>query len=139
MLVFFACSGLAQTTVGTGSIVGTIVDPSGAVVGGAKVAITNVATGHVINLTTNSSGAYNCAALIPGSYKVRVTTKGFRTTEIGLTVLVGNTATGNVKLEIGLESQVVEVHGSSVQVNTEQATVQGVLSAEQIENCILLA
>jgi hypothetical protein len=134
LLVFFACSGFAQTTVGTGSIVGTIVDPSGAVVDAAKVAITNVATGHVINLTTNSSGAYNSGALIPGIYKVRATTKGFRTTEIGLTVLVGNTATGNVKLEIGLESQIVEVQGSTVQVNTEQATVQGVLSAEQIEN-----
>ena len=134
LLVCFACSGFAQTTVGTGSIVGTIVDPSGAVVDAAKVAITNVATGHVINLTTNSSGAYNSGALIPGNYKVRATTKGFRTTEIGLTVLVGNTATGNVKLEIGLESQIVEVQGSTVQVNTEQATVQGVLSAEQIEN-----
>jgi len=134
LLVFFACSLLAQTTVGTGSIVGTIVDPSGAVVDAAKVAITNVATGHVINLTTNSSGAYNSGALIPGNYKVRATARGFRTTEIGLTVLVGNTATGNVKLEIGLESQIVEVQGSSVQVNTEQATVQGVLSAEQIEN-----
>jgi hypothetical protein len=134
LLVCFACSGFAQTTVGTGSIVGTIVDPSGAVVDAAKVAITNVATGHVINLTTNSSGAYNSGALIPGIYKVRATTKGFRTTEIGLTVLVGNTATGNVKLEIGLESQIVEVQGSTVQVNTEQATVQGVLSAEQIEN-----
>ena len=134
MLVFFACAALAQTTVGTGSIVGTIVDPSGAVVGGARVTITDVATGHVISLMTNSSGAYNSGALIPSNYKVRATAKGFRTTEIGLTVLVGNTATGNLKLEIGLENQVVEVQGSTVQVNTEQATVQGVLSADQIEN-----
>ena len=134
MLVLFVGAALAQTTVGTGSIVGTIVDPSGAVVGGARVTITDVATGHVISLVTNSSGAYNSGALIPSNYKVRATAKGFRTTEVGLTVLVGNTATGNLKLEIGLENQVVEVQGSTVQVNTEQATVQGVLSADQIEN-----
>ena len=49
----------AQTTVGTGSIVGTVTDPSGAVVSNAKVTITNTATGQVIEQTTNSSGAYN--------------------------------------------------------------------------------
>ncbi|MGD0183086.1 MAG: carboxypeptidase-like regulatory domain-containing protein, partial [Terriglobales bacterium] len=56
-----SCSlvGLAQTTVGTGSIVGTVTDPSSAVLGGAKVTITNLATGHVMTLTTNSSGAFN--------------------------------------------------------------------------------
>jgi len=59
MLVLFTFPGFAQTTVGTGSIVGTIVDPSGAVVNGAKIATTNVATGQVINQTTNSAGAYN--------------------------------------------------------------------------------
>jgi hypothetical protein len=134
MLFLLAYPGFTQTTVGTGSIVGTVVDPSGAVVSGAKVTITNVATGQTINLTTNSAGAYNSGALIPGSYKSRVADKGFHTAEIGLTVLVGNTANGNVTLEIGQENQIIEVQASSVQVNTEQATVQGVLNAEQIEN-----
>jgi hypothetical protein len=124
----------SQSTVGTGSIVGVVSDPSGAVVSGAKVAITNVATGQVINLTTNSSGAYNSGTLAPGSYKVLVTAKSFHATELRLTVQVGNTANGNVKLEIGQENQIVEVQASAVQVNTEQATVQGVLNAEQIEN-----
>ncbi len=54
--------------------------------------------------------------------------------ETPVTVLVGNTATVNAKLQIGQESQVIEVLGSAVRVNTEQATVQGVLNAEQIEN-----
>lgn len=125
---------LAQTTVGTGSIVGQVVDPSGAVINGAKVVITNVATGRVINLTANTAGAYNSGALVPGNYKVLVSAKSFRSTELQLTVLVGNTANGNVKLEIGQENQIVEVQASAVQVNTEQATVQGVLNAEQIEN-----
>ena len=125
---------LAQTTVGTGSIVGTVTDPSTAVLSGAKVTITNLATGHVMTLTTNSSGAFNSGALIPGDYKVQVGARGFRQMETPVTVLVGNTATANAKLQLGQESQVVEVQGSAVQVNTEQATVQGVLNAEQIEN-----
>ena len=124
----------AQTTVGTGSIVGTVSDPSGAVVNGADVTITNLTTGQIIRLTTNSSGAFNSGALIPGDYKTRISSKGFNSAEVLTTVLVGNTATVNVTLPIGQENQVVEVQGSTVQVNLEQASVQGVLNAQQIEN-----
>jgi hypothetical protein len=49
-------------------------------------------------------------------------------------VQVGNEATFNAQLQVGQESQIVEVQGSSIQVNTEQSTVQGVLSSAQIEN-----
>jgi hypothetical protein len=125
---------MSQSTVGTGSVLGVVSDPSGAVVSGAKVAITSVSTGRVVNVTTNSSGAYNSGALVPGIYKVLVSAKSFSSVELQLTVLVGNTANGNVKLQIGQENQVVEVQATSVQVNTEQATVQGVLNSEQIEN-----
>jgi hypothetical protein len=123
-----------QSTVGTGSIIGSVTDPSGAVVAGAKVAITNIATGQTVNVTSNQAGAYNSGALIPGEYKVRIAAKGFETAETSLTVQIGNTANGNIKLQIGQENQTVEVQTSSVAVNTEQATVQGVLNAEQIEN-----
>jgi len=124
----------AQTTVGTGSIVGTVIDPSGAVVKGAKVTITNLATGQAIHLTTNYAGSFNSGALAPASYKTQVLAKGFATAELSLTVLVGNTATANVKLQVGRETQVIEVQASELRVNTEQPTVQGVLNAGQIEN-----
>jgi Carboxypeptidase regulatory-like domain len=125
---------LAQTTVGTGSIVGTVTDPSDAVISGAQITITNVATGQVIHLTTNSSGAFNSGALIPGDYDTRLAAKGFSPVEAPTTVLVGNTATVNATLQIGPEIQLVTVRGSALQVNKEQATVQGVLNAQQIEN-----
>ena len=124
----------AQTTVGTGSIVGTVSDPSGAVVSRVGVTITNLATGQVINLTTNSSGSFNSGALVPGNYKTLVSAKGFSSAEVSLTVLVGNTATANVSLQIGQQDQIIDVPGSAVRVNTEQATVQGVLNAYQIDN-----
>ena len=125
---------LAQTTISTGSIVGTVTDPSGAVVGAAKVTITNKATGQVIPTTTTSTGTYASGALAPGEYRVRVEGQGFKTTEFSVIVQVNTTSSGNVKLEVGQSAQVVEVQGVELSVNTEQATVQGVLTSEQIEN-----
>jgi hypothetical protein len=134
LALLLATGAFAQTTVGTGSIVGTVTDPTGALVSGAKVTVTNVGTSQAINLTSNSNGAFNSGALNPGSYKVLVTAKGFSAVDEMVVVQVGNTATLNAKLPIGRESQIVEVQGSEVAVNTEQAEVQGVLTSEQIEN-----
>ncbi len=124
----------AQTTVGTGSIIGVVNDPSGAVVGGASVTITNTATNLVIKVTSNSSGSYTSGALTPGDYRVQVSAKGFSTVNQTVPVQVGNTATANVSLPVGQESQVIEVQAGAAEVNTEQATVQGVLTRQQIEN-----
>jgi hypothetical protein len=60
--------------------------------------------------------------------------QGFKTTELGVTVQVNTTESGNIKLEVGQSAQVVEVEATELGVNTEQATVQGVLTSEQIEN-----
>ena len=124
----------AQATISTGSISGTVLDPSDAAVMGAQVAITNKDTGQALKFSTNSTGAYNSGGLIPGNYVVRIEAKGFKTTQVAVIVQVGVTSTANVKLEIGSEGTVVEVRGEAVSVNTEQPTVQGVLMAEQIES-----
>jgi Tol biopolymer transport system component len=125
---------LAQTTIGTGSIVGTVSDPSGAVISGAKVSITNTATGQVINLMTNSSGTFYSGALIPGNYMTQFSTEGFSPVEVTATVLLGNAATVNVTLQIRQERTVISVQDSAAIVNTEQPAVQGVLNELQIEN-----
>ena len=134
VLLLLSNSLVSQTTVATGSIVGTVTDPSGAVVPGAKVTITNSDTNEVTNLTSNSAGAFNSGALAPGNYKVQVSLKGFSTMSQNLVVQVGNTATVNAKLQVGQESTIVEVQGTTLAVNTEQSEVQGVLTSEQIEN-----
>jgi hypothetical protein len=123
----------AQTTISTGSIVGTVTDASGAVVPNAKVVIVGP-TGQTITSATSSQGGYSAGSLVPGTYKVRVEAKGFKTAQLALDVKVDNTANGSIKLEIGQESTVVDVEATEVQVNTEQATVQGVLNSTQIEN-----
>jgi hypothetical protein len=124
----------AQTTVGQGSIQGVITDPTGAVVNGAKVTISDKATGQTTTTFSSASGLYNSGGLIPGNYLVRVEGKGFKTSEFPAVVQVTVTTTGNVRLELGQEATVVEVQGAAVTVNTEQATVQGVLNGEQIDN-----
>jgi hypothetical protein len=129
-----ACPLFAQTTVGTGSIVGAVTDPSEAMIGGAKIKITNTATGQVVELTTNSSGSFNSGALTPGNYKVQISANGFGSVEASTIVLLGNTSTVNASLQIGPETHVVEVQSSEIRVNTEQPTVQGVLNEQQIEN-----
>ena len=69
-IFWFSPVSFAQSTISTGSIQGTVTDPSGAVLSGAKVTITNQGTGKSETLTTNSSGAYNSGPLSPGVYKV---------------------------------------------------------------------
>src|SRR5258707_7616828 len=124
----------AQSTVATGSIQGTVTDPNGAVVPNAAITIKNKATGQTSKLTSSSSGTYASGALIPGEYEVRIEAKGFHTQVLTVPVQVGNIASGSSKLTLGQSTEVVEVTGSAVAVNTEQATVQGVLSTQQIEN-----
>jgi len=92
------------------------------------------ATGQVIDLTSNSSGAFNSGALVPGNYKTQVSAVGFATVAVPVMVLVGNTATMNVVLRVGEQKTVIEVREDVARVNTDQATVQGVLNAQQIEN-----
>ena len=121
----------AQTSVSNGSISGTVTDDTGAVVPNAKITMTGP-TGQTIHAATSGEGTYSSGALIPGKYSVRVEAKGFKTTQMSVDVQVNNTANASVKLAIGQESTVVEVQSSEVAVNTEQAEVQGVLTASQI-------
>src|SRR5229473_306292 len=124
----------AQTTISTGSIQGTVTDPSGAVVSVARISIRNHGTNQVTETTTTSAGTYTSGALIPGQYTVRIEAKGFRTVELPVIVEVNTTVAGNAKLTLGQSAEVIEVQGSTLAVNTEQSTVQGVLTSQQIEN-----
>lgn len=123
-----------QATVGTGSIQGTVTDPQGAVIPSVTVTITSKETGRSFLTTTTSAGAYNSGALTPGTYVVRTTAPNFKTMEVSVVVEVGVISSGNVKLELGASTTIVEVTGQLVNVNTEQATIQGVVTQEQIEN-----
>jgi hypothetical protein len=122
-----------QTTISTGSIVGTVTDPSDALIAGAQITIRNRATGQIIHVTTNSAGTYNSGSLMPDDYLLQVSAKGFQTASVSVTVLVGNTTSRNIRLRVGTGTEAIEVSSSNLVVNTQQAMVQGVLSSQQIE------
>jgi hypothetical protein len=123
-----------QAGLSTGSIQGTILDPHGATVANAKIKITSKATGAKGSPEVTGTGTYNSGPLVPGEYVIRVEAPGFKAVEETMTVQVGNITPGTVTLEIGSENTVVTVEGSAVSVNTEQATIQGVVTSQQIEN-----
>jgi hypothetical protein len=124
----------AQAGQSTGSISGTILDPNGASVPNAKVTITSKATGQVTSPAVSSAGDYTSGPLTPGDYRLKVEASGFKAVEETITVQVGVISSGSARLELGSSATIVTVESSSVQLNTQQATVQGVMTTQQIEN-----
>ena len=95
----------------TGEILGTVLDPTGAVVSGAVVTVTNTSTGATRSLTSNSAGVYNAPALTPGIYSVRVTMKGFITNiRNNVEVAVGQQIRTDFSLQLGDVNQSVEIN-----------------------------
>lgn len=123
----------AQVSVSTGGISGSVTDPQGGTVPDAKVTVSNKSTGFNESFDTGSSGTFTSGGLAPGVYSIRVSAKNFKTYQTTVTVQVGQIASVNAKLELGDSSTVVEVTGSAIQVNSEQASVQDVLTAKDID------
>jgi hypothetical protein len=128
---------LAQTV--TGSIRGTITDPSGAIVPNAKITATNVATGVATNTTSNQAGEYSIRFLQIGQYKVTVAASGFQGSSYGpFSLEIDQTARIDVPLTIGAASDTVSVT-DQIQplLNTENATL-GLTITENTINSIPL-
>lgn len=107
-----------------GSITGLVTDPSGAVVPGAAVVITNVNTGVSSALKTNAEGYYTATSLIPGTYDISVSVTGFDSvTRRGITLDVAQDARIDIALIVGTTAQHIEVQGRSPLLQTEAATV----------------
>ena len=114
------CTPAFAQTLTTGAISGTVTDPTGAVVPGATVTVTNVDTGAVRTVHGNASGAYEVPQLNPGQYRVKVEVKGFRPEEVGpIAVAVSQVATVNIHLEVGRMTQLVEVAGQAAMIQVE--------------------
>ncbi|HEV2401578.1 MAG TPA: carboxypeptidase-like regulatory domain-containing protein [Candidatus Sulfotelmatobacter sp.] len=133
LTIEFSLQVLAQSTTATGSIQGTVTDQTGAVVAGAKITITNKGTTAAVHVRSSSAGMYTSGPTLPGDYSVRIEAKGFKTADLPVTIQLGVVSRGSVKLQSGPESEVVTVQGAEV-VNTQQPTVQGVLTGSWIED-----
>lgn len=131
--LLFAASGAAQT--GTASIVGTITDSAGAVIPGAQVTVTDVATNRQVVVKTDGSGAYLVPGLTPGTYTLRAEHANFETlSRQGIVLTVGEVAQINLSLKVGSVSQSVVVRGRQPLLQTVTSAISGVVTETQMEN-----
>jgi len=135
MLGSVPMSALAQTA-NTGAITGVVKDQSGAVVSGATVRATNVATGVVRTTTTNDSGIYELSSLTPAEYRVEVEAQGFaKYIQERVTVNVLSRVTVDPDLKPAGAAEQVTVTGESAPlVETTKTEVSGVIDQRQMEN-----
>src|SRR5882724_4367653 len=118
---------------GLGSIVGTVSDPSGSVLASATVKLREAGTGLTRTATTNSEGYFVISALKPSQYDMSVEMNGFRTfARKQVTLLADQTLTVNANLVVGSTSEVIEVSGDQVQVDTSTATIKQVIEQQRI-------
>lgn len=134
LLLLSSVSGTGHAQRVNGSIVGTVNDPSGAAVGGAKVTITDVNTQVSQTIETNSSGNYNAPNLPPGTYKVSTTMSGFATSErTGIELFVDSTQRIDMNLSTGTVTQTVDVTSGTLPVlQTETADTGRKLDAAPV-------
>lgn len=112
---------MAQSPVG--QILGTVHDPSGAVVVGATVTVTNVETGQEFKTTTNQAGDYLVRDLPPGSYAVIASSSGFADVALSLTLVAFQNARVDLTLQVGGTSETVTVSAAPPQVDTRSNTL----------------
>ena len=121
-LVLVALPVAAQTSLGT--IVGNVLDESGAAIPQVTVTITNEATSAVRTVTSNEAGSYTVPALPPGLYTVAAELKGFRSVVVShLKLEVNQTLRSDLALKVGEVTERVEVSGVAVQLQTDSSTV----------------
>ncbi|HET6220322.1 MAG TPA: TonB-dependent receptor [Acidobacteriaceae bacterium] len=135
MVSFFFFVSLAAGQGVSGRLQGTIQDPSGAVITGAHVVVTNQDTGQSVALTSNDQGTYLADLLSPGTYRVEVDAPGFQKVVSNANVVtVDNVARVDVTLQPGTASQSVEVTGANPLVNTTGSSLGEVLSTHEINS-----
>ena len=133
VLVLVGVGAYAQTF--RGAINGTVSDPSGAVVAGADVKATEIATGVVHGTLTTTGGEFAFQDLPLGAYRVTVTVKGFQQTNVeNVTVTAGNVYTVPVKLTMGRETTAVEVSAAALEVDTTTTTQSDTITTRALQD-----
>jgi len=133
MAAWLIPTAFAQTI--TASLAGTVRDPSGAVVPGAKVQVVNTATNATRSLETGPDGRFVAPSLPPGSYSVIVTAAGFKRAErAGIELRVNQAAEIEVIMEVGGVTETVEITAEPPLLDTASAGVGHVIGTQSIVN-----
>lgn len=136
LLFLFVPSHAVSQSATSGAVLGTVTDPQQAALVGAKVELLNTATSETQAQTTNSNGQYIFATVVPGTYKITVTMKGFRTSTMqNFAVEVAKSYAIDIRMELGEIAEVVQVEaGAQVELQTTDSTVGNVLPASEIQS-----
>src|SRR5262252_1012465 len=122
---FSLCCLFAQTF---GEVTGRVTDPSGAVIPGASITLTNVNTSGVRNVVTTEPGTYTFASIPPGSYRMRTELPGFKTAvSEPFEVQVQQVVRLDVVLQVGQVSETVEVAAAADLLQAETASIGAVV------------
>jgi Carboxypeptidase regulatory-like domain len=132
-LTFFVFAAQGQTF--RGAINGTVADPTGAVIAGAKVVATDIGTNIAHNTVTTNSGEFSFQDIPTGKYSVTVTAAGFQQTTVSnIGVEAGTVFTVPVKLSVGQQASVVEVSAAALQVDTTTSTQSDTIPSTSIQD-----
>jgi hypothetical protein len=134
VMAFSAVSAFGQAQAGSGQIVGTITDPQGAAISGAKVKAVNKQTGLTGNATSSDEGLFRILLLPPGNYEVTVEAAGFSKATANVEVTVGRTAELKLPLATSGVQETVTVTAGAVQVQTTRSEADAVIGERAIEN-----
>jgi Outer membrane receptor proteins, mostly Fe transport len=131
MLLLFAVGAVAQ--VSTASITGTVTDPAGAVIPGAQIVLTNVATNVELRTQTNETGLYRFQNVTIGRYTLSASAEGFGTRRLEpFNLQVGQLATMDFVLTVGAVSETVTVAAAAAQVQSSSAELGTVIEQKQV-------
>ena len=134
MLVLTIVAAHAQGTA-TGTILGTVNDPSGAIVGGASVQVRNLGTGLTRTTMTDDQGRYRVPELNIGEYEVSATLPGFQTAvRTGITLTVGAQLVVDFQLNVGQQAETVLVNEQVSSVETQSTAVGVLVESKQIRD-----
>ncbi len=122
-----------------GIVRGTITDPNGAPITGAKVTVTDTARGTSVSISTNGDGFYQVNYLLSGKYKVTVDAGGFKKlVRENVLVEIGNTIQVDMPLEIGGSTETVTVTTEIQPLNTESGSISQTIDAKRINELPLV-
>ncbi len=142
LFVLALCAGAAYAQGGgSGELTGQVTDPTGAVVSGVEVKLTNSATAAVRTTITTSDGIYRFSALpVVGTYTLEVAPKGFKSVKVqNVVISVGTITARDVKLEVGASTEQVTVEAGAQIVQTEDSSISQLIDRRVWENLPLQA
>jgi hypothetical protein len=115
------------------TVTGIVTHQTGATVAGAKIVLTDPATGITKSTESSSTGLYEIAGLNAANYNLKVTAKGFEEfAQNGIVVNISNTFRVDVKLTIGAETQTVTVEADALAVQGDSNVVSTLINEQQI-------